>query len=179
MRKGWRGILFWSYCIFKCMFRIIETEKLCADEAPGRNLFSVRRNTSVCACLVIQLCPTLSNSVDCSPPGPLSMEFPRQEHWSGLPFPPLGDLPDPRIEPESSVSCIDRQILYHWATWEAPGTCSLINKWLNTKSFSFYCLMCIFLRVLKGFDRCQSDCIWAHFPHWLRAGGTYSEFHSE
>ena len=35
------------------MFRIIETEKLCADEAPGRNIFSVRRNTSVCACLVI------------------------------------------------------------------------------------------------------------------------------
>ena len=30
---------------------------------------------------------------------PLSMGFPRQEHWSGLPFPPPGDLPDPRIEP--------------------------------------------------------------------------------
>ena len=26
---------------------------------------------------------------------PLSMEFPRQEYWSGLPFPPPGDLPDP------------------------------------------------------------------------------------
>ena len=25
---------------------------------------------------------------------PLSMEFPRQEYWSGLPFPPQGDLPD-------------------------------------------------------------------------------------
>ena len=32
---------------------------------------------------------------------PLSMEFPRQEYWSGLPFPSLGDLPDPRIEPTS------------------------------------------------------------------------------
>ena len=30
---------------------------------------------------------------------PLSLEFPRQEYWSGLPFPPLGDLPDPGIEP--------------------------------------------------------------------------------
>ena len=28
---------------------------------------------------------------------PLSMEFSRQEHWSGLPSPPPGDLPDPRI----------------------------------------------------------------------------------
>ena len=32
---------------------------------------------------------------------PLSMEFPRQQHWSGLPFPSPGDLPDPRIEPMS------------------------------------------------------------------------------
>ena len=32
---------------------------------------------------------------------PLSMEFPRQESWSGLPFPFLGDLPDPGIEPGS------------------------------------------------------------------------------
>ena len=27
---------------------------------------------------------------------PLSMEFSRQEYWSELPFPTLGDLPDPR-----------------------------------------------------------------------------------
>ena len=32
---------------------------------------------------------------------PLSMEFSRQEYWSELPFPPPGDLPDPRIEPAS------------------------------------------------------------------------------
>ena len=32
---------------------------------------------------------------------PLSMEFPRQEYWSGLPFPSPRDLPDPRIEPRS------------------------------------------------------------------------------
>ena len=35
---------------------------------------------------------------------PLSMRFSRQEHWSGLPFPPPGDLPDPGIEPASLVS---------------------------------------------------------------------------
>ena len=29
---------------------------------------------------------------------PLSMGFLRQEYWSGLPFPPPGDLPDPGIE---------------------------------------------------------------------------------
>ena len=31
----------------------------------------------------------------------LSMGFSRQEYWSGLPFPPPGDLPDPGIEPRS------------------------------------------------------------------------------
>ena len=34
---------------------------------------------------------------------PLSMGFPRQEYWSGLPFPSPGDLLDPGIEPESPV----------------------------------------------------------------------------
>ena len=29
---------------------------------------------------------------------PLCIGFPKQEHWSGLSFPPLGDLPDPGIE---------------------------------------------------------------------------------
>ena len=32
---------------------------------------------------------------------PLSMEFSRQEYWSGLPFPSQRDLPDPGIEPGS------------------------------------------------------------------------------
>ena len=32
---------------------------------------------------------------------PPSMGFSRQEYWSGLPFPPLGDLPNPGIEPQS------------------------------------------------------------------------------
>ena len=34
---------------------------------------------------------------------PLSMGFSRQEYWGGLPFPSLGDPPDPGIEPKSSA----------------------------------------------------------------------------
>ena len=34
---------------------------------------------------------------------PLSMEFSRQEYWSGLPFPSPGDPPDPEIESASPV----------------------------------------------------------------------------
>ena len=36
---------------------------------------------------------------------PLSMEFSRQEYWSGLPRPPPGDLPDPGME-HASVSAL-------------------------------------------------------------------------
>ena len=32
---------------------------------------------------------------------PQSMEFSRQEYWSGLPFPSPGDLPKPGIKPRS------------------------------------------------------------------------------
>ena len=34
---------------------------------------------------------------------PLSVEFSRQEHWSGLPCPSAGDLPDPGIKPRSPM----------------------------------------------------------------------------
>ena len=37
--------------------------------------------------------------MDSSPPAPLSMEFPRQEYWSGVPFPSQEDLHDPGTEP--------------------------------------------------------------------------------
>ena len=53
---------------------------------------------------VAQSCPTLRDPMDCSPPGPPSMGFSRQEYWSGLPFPSPGDLPNPGIKPGSVTS---------------------------------------------------------------------------
>ena len=45
---------------------------------------------------------------------PLSMRFPRQEYWSGLPCPLPEDLPQPGIEPTSVKSiCHGRWVLYH------------------------------------------------------------------
>ena len=54
---------------------------------------------SICG-LVAKLCPILVTPWT-SLPAPLSMGFPRQEYWSGLPCPPPGDLPNPGIEPMS------------------------------------------------------------------------------
>ena len=46
-------------------------------------------------------CPTLGIPQTVAHQAPLSMEFSRQEYWSGLLFPSPGDLPDPGIEPRS------------------------------------------------------------------------------
>ena len=50
---------------------------------------------------VAQSCLTLCDPMDDRLPGSPSMEFSRQEYWSGLPFPSPGDLADPGIEPGS------------------------------------------------------------------------------
>ena len=48
---------------------------------------------------------------------PLSMGFSRQEYWGGLPCPPPGDLPNPRIEPGSPA--LAGRFFTVWATREA------------------------------------------------------------
>ena len=58
-------------------------------------------------CLCVLSLSVVSNALwplDCSPPGSLSIEFFRQEYWSGLPFLPPEHLSNSRIQPGSSVS---------------------------------------------------------------------------
>ena len=50
---------------------------------------------------------------------PLSMGFSRQKHWSELPCPSPGDLPDPKIEPTSLNLLHCRRILYPLSHLEA------------------------------------------------------------
>ena len=52
-----------------------------------------------CCCLLAKSCPTLCNPWTAALQSPLSLRFPRQEYWSGLPFPSPEDLLDPRIKP--------------------------------------------------------------------------------
>ena len=51
--------------------------------------------------LLAKSCPTLVTPWTVAHQAPLSMGFSRQEYQSGLPFPSLGDLPDPGVEPGS------------------------------------------------------------------------------
>ena len=58
-------------------------------------------SSSECALSRVQLFAT-PWTVACQ--APLSMRSPRQENWSGLPFPIPGGLPDPGSQPESFAS---------------------------------------------------------------------------
>ena len=61
---------------------------------------------------------------------PLSMGFPRQEYWSGLPFLSPGDLPNPEIEPMSPV------LAGGFFSTEPPGK-SQINKYIFFRKYLF------------------------------------------
>ena len=60
---------------------------------------------------------------------PLFMEFSRQEYWSRLSLPSLGDLPDPGIEPRSSVLEADPLL-------SVPPGKPLIMNISNVKSYT-------------------------------------------
>ena len=68
---------------------------------------------------VAQSCLTLCDPIACQVLA--SMGFSRQEYWSGLPFPPPGDLSNSGIEPASLLSptMVDGFFTTR-ATWEAP-----------------------------------------------------------
>ena len=87
--------------------------------------------------VVTKLCPTLATSWTCQ--APLSVRFPRQEYWNGLPFPSPGYLPhsgvepgwiEPRLAVLQSVSCIAAGFFYRlsqgsnpaFVTWVGPLT---------------------------------------------------------
>ena len=63
-----------------------------------KNLTAVRKKVKVKSLRPFRLFATPWTVAYQAPP---SMGFSRQEYWSGLPFPSLGDFPDPGIEPRS------------------------------------------------------------------------------
>ena len=87
-----------------------------------------------------QMCVTLCSPINNSLPAPPSIGFSSQEYQSRLPFPPLGDLPDPGIKPQSLVS---PALVGGFSTIEPPG------KPQNV----YYCTFNLLnLKILKGKD---------------------------
>ena len=62
------------------------------------------KNTCMCACFHFSCVRLFVTPWPVSRQAPLSVGFSRQEYWSRLPCPPLGDLPDPGMEPASLTS---------------------------------------------------------------------------
>ena len=63
--------------------------------------------------LVSKSCPALLTPQTVTHQAPLSMGFPKQEYWNGMPFPSPGDLPNPEIEPTSPALQGDSTPLSH------------------------------------------------------------------
>ena len=97
------------------------------EEIINENFQNLKKETHIqvqkaCVCMLIhfsqvQLFVTLWTIAHQSP---LFMGFSRQEYWSGLPYPPPGDLPNPGIEPASLTSpALAGRFFTTSATWEA------------------------------------------------------------
>ena len=106
----------WAQIIVKHLIAYRLSHMLFSSLRTGRPLHSMLANSSVTcwykACvwaysggggLVIKSCPTLRTPWTVAHQAPLSMGFPNQEYWSGLPF-PFPDLPDSRIELDSCIA---------------------------------------------------------------------------
>ena len=64
---------------------------------------------------------------------PVSMEFPRQEYWSGLLFPSPRDISDPEMEPVSPALQVDSLLLSHQGSWpEAVIPSQYCLPWLHS-----------------------------------------------
>ena len=105
------------YCICNCVCNFFTIHNICNQGCFTNELSFPFCHSQSCHHIVVDSlndsptlmqCPVLSDSLwlhmTVARQAPLSMGFPRQEYWSGLPFPSPGDLPDPGIESESPAS---------------------------------------------------------------------------
>ena len=67
----------------------------------------------------------------------LSMGLSRQEYWSKLPFPPIGDLPDPTIEP---MSLMFPELAGRFFTSEMPQNCYVLISYPFYTGISIECV---------------------------------------
>ena len=85
---------------------------LCLCLCSEQGLVGLSEKVHICVCSVAHSCLTLVTPSTVAFQAPLSMGFPRQDYWSGLPCPPPSR--------PSDGTCIGRRVLYHLTTWEGP-----------------------------------------------------------
>ena len=83
---------------FRCKKKKGAGEKGGKKPSPQKSIY-FRKRISVNSFSASLRCKNFPGGTDSSPPGSsVHEDSPRQEYWSGLPFPSLGDLPNPGIE---------------------------------------------------------------------------------
>ena len=98
-------------------------------------------NTCCCCCLVAQSCLTLCNPMDCSPPCFSVHGISQARILEWVPFPSLGDLPNPGIE------CVFPALAGGFFTFEPPGKPKVVIKAGGSQL------------------RCPGDCVLFHCSH--------------
>ena len=130
--------------------RIYDMNQSILDTSPHHYLLRTLEQlyyTIVHVCSISEKFPTRHNLMECSLPGPLSMGFPWQEYWSGLPFVHPGIFPPQGLNPHllhlmhqhadslplrhmgSPIhNCIDWQVNGRQLDWQFSGSVKII-KW--------------------------------------------------
>ena len=107
----------------------------------------------ICCCSIDKSCPTFlwphrlqHTSLLCP------RDFTGNQYWSRLPFPSPGDLP----RDQTLISCIGRQVLYHWTTQGSPCVCVYYAIiWLTPAIKNWNLVIC------DNMDR-KTNTVWFH-----------------
>ena len=98
----------------------------------------------------------------------LSMGFPRQEYWSGFPFPSPSDLVDPGSEHGSLSLQACSLPLNHWGTLVVVIVVDFVEKQLPLFYGNLF-FMCLFFQILYSWSlnnmglNCASPLVWGYF----------------
>ena len=87
---------------------------------------------------------TLANPWTAACQAPLSMGFPKQKYWSGLPFPSPGDLPDLEIELTSPALQMDSLLLSHQGSLKFILELCICFLFLMNEKILNYVALCSF-----------------------------------
>ena len=68
--------------------KAVSWDKICSWLRYTEDCWNDNKGFAAAAAKLLQSCPTLCDPIDGSHQAPPSLGFSRQEHWSGLPFPP-------------------------------------------------------------------------------------------
>ena len=138
-----------------------------------QNMFSSRGYTfsdgskmEVFNVLVTQLCWLFATPWTVVHPAPLSMEFSRQEYWSGLPCPPLGDLPSPGIKPASlppnSLYLLVCLLFEGWPPDSSICKNHYVKNFIVLNLFFFLMIKIAFLIALLCYLEVQYEKVWLY-----------------